>query len=492
MFLVKYSSTGVVLWVRSAGGSGSDLGNSVATDASGNIYVTGYFTSPTIVFGSTTLTNSGGKDVFIVKYSPTGNVLWAISFGGVGDDEGNSITTDASNNVCLTGYFYSPTIILGADTLTNTSTSGAYCDLFVVKYSSSGTPIWAKSAGGTSYDIANSIATDHSTNDVYITGKYTSIHPVFGTDTLSNYGGYDMFIAKYSSLGAFVWVNRAGNSYYDEGTDVAIDNSGPSSGSVYVTGSFVSNTIIFGTDTLINVDGYLPPMASHHNDVFVVKYSLNGTVIFAKKYGGASIDKGYSIATDAAGFYLSGQFDYDNIIFDTDTLFQPAVSFHPLFLVKFDFNGNVICASEVASGLDEQSDVMTSDIFGNAYVYSEFGWITPFMIGGTSLIQTLGTEELFAAKYNCSSSTVYTTEIFIQSSLQLFPNPATSSLTIQTEKLKLKELLIYNVLGELVQQSSVSNHPSSVTLDISGLKTGMYFIETTTETGIVRSKFIKQ
>src|SRR5436190_20577711 len=74
------------LWAYNAGGANDDMGISIAIDNSGNSYVTGYFGSPSITFGSTTLTNAGNYDIFIVKYSPTGNVLWAKSVGGSGHD----------------------------------------------------------------------------------------------------------------------------------------------------------------------------------------------------------------------------------------------------------------------------------------------------------------------------------------------------------------------------------------------------------------------
>ena len=97
VFLVKYDSMGNVLWARSSQGAGTNYGNSVTTDILGNCYVTGSFSySPDITFGTYTLTNvnSSTKDVFIVKYDSMGNVLWAQSAGGNGDDNGYCIITE--------------------------------------------------------------------------------------------------------------------------------------------------------------------------------------------------------------------------------------------------------------------------------------------------------------------------------------------------------------------------------------------------------------
>src|SRR4029077_7731002 len=92
-FIAKYDSSGNVLWAKSSTGIGDELGFKITTDISGNIYVTGLYTS-TVTFGNTTLMNSGAEDIFIVKYDASGNMLWAKSAGGSGNDNAEGTTTD--------------------------------------------------------------------------------------------------------------------------------------------------------------------------------------------------------------------------------------------------------------------------------------------------------------------------------------------------------------------------------------------------------------
>ena len=129
-------------WAQSGTGNGSVEGSTVTTDLSGNIYVSGYFTSNTVTIGGYTLQNMGlsFNDGFLAKYDPLGNVLWAQRFGGTGNDRGTSVTTDNDGNVYLTGYFYSPTIVFGTDTLKNAGNVG---DIFIVKFDGSGKILWA-------------------------------------------------------------------------------------------------------------------------------------------------------------------------------------------------------------------------------------------------------------------------------------------------------------------------------------------------------------
>ena len=258
IFVVKYDANGNVIWAKSAGGTSYDWGNGISTDAGGNVLVTGYFISPSISFGTTTLTSAGNADIFVVKYDANGNVLWAKSAGGTFEDVGYGMSTDAGGNVLVTGYFASTSISFGTTTLTNAMTNSTN-DIFVVKYDANGNVLWAKSAGGTSHDIAYGISTDAGGN-VLLTGDFYSPSISFGTTTLTSAGPgvSDVFVVKYDANGNVLWAKSAGGISTDIGYGISTD----ASGNVLVTGYFNSPSISFGTTTLTNSGGA---------DVFVVK-----------------------------------------------------------------------------------------------------------------------------------------------------------------------------------------------------------------------------
>ena len=150
MFIVKYDPSGTALWAKRAGGTSVNRGSDIATDGSGNVYVTGTFCNYPIIFGGKTLPNGGAWDMFIVKYDANGNVPWAKSAGGIYTERGFGITTDGSGNVFVTGDFQSYKITFGTITLTNTNGTNpsGYQDMFITKYDSNGNVPWAKCAGG--------------------------------------------------------------------------------------------------------------------------------------------------------------------------------------------------------------------------------------------------------------------------------------------------------------------------------------------------------
>jgi len=249
IFVAKMDNNGNWLWANKAGGTNWDYGYGIAVDANGNSYVTGYFWG-NATFGTTTLTCSGNFGIFVAKMDINGNWLWAKQTGGTNTDLGQSIAVDANGNSYVTGYFWG-NATFGTTTLTS---SGQY-DIFVAKMDSNGNWLWAKQAGGTSYDDGYSIAVDDNGNS-YVTGYFYG-SATFGTTTLTSSGNEDIFIAKLDINGNWLWAKQAGGTDDDYGKGIAVDDNGNS----YITGYFYSSAT-FGTTTLTS---------SGYEDIFVAK-----------------------------------------------------------------------------------------------------------------------------------------------------------------------------------------------------------------------------
>ena len=256
MFIVKYDTNGSVIWAKSAVGNSS--GNEIDIDGSGNSYVTGSFTSSTIMFGSITLVNTtaGNGNMFIVKYDANGNAIWAKSSLGSYADAGLGIAVDGIGNAYVTGYFWSgSSVTFGSNTLINTASGSA---MFIVKYDTNGSVIWAKSPSGSNDYGGQGIAVDANSNS-YVTGWFMgSIN--FGGTTINNpTNPAAAYIVKYDINGNLVWVKSSTPGA--SGANIAVDLSE----NTYVFGQLVGS-VSFGNNTLINNSG-------GYDDVFIAKLS---------------------------------------------------------------------------------------------------------------------------------------------------------------------------------------------------------------------------
>ena len=313
LFIVKYNSGGDVLWAKCAtctGLSGSCRGNSVANDSEGNIYATGNFSCPYLVFDSDTIFNAdaGGfdtEDFFILKLNPSGNVTWVKSIGGTGSDEGNGISINGTN-LCITGYFGSPTVSFQGIILTNASPANPYKNLFIARFDTAGNVIWAagNQTQGNSYGVAIASNPD---GHVYITGNFGSSTMIIGNDTLINpIGGTDfnIFTTVFDASGHPVWAKAPEEYYEAQVNSISVD----SYGNFYIIGRYGSGDIRF--DSVIMRNAY-----EGYDDIFIVKYSKEGNVIWAKSVGGVNNDFGEGITNFNGSVYIAGMFWSYNITF---------------------------------------------------------------------------------------------------------------------------------------------------------------------------------
>jgi len=322
IFLVKYDSSGNVLWAKSAGGTSYDVSSGVATDASGNVYLTGYFASASFSIGAFTLSGAGFYNIFTAKYDSAGNVSWAKRAGGAGFDEGLSVATDGSGNAYITGFFTSDSLTFGAYTLIN---AGAY-DIFLTKYDSSGSVLWAQRAGGAYYDQGNYVATDASDN-VYLTGYYSSSSISFGSYTLPFAGGYDSFLAKYNSSGNALWAKHISGTSIEYGYCLAADKFK----NIYVTGGFYSPVLTLDTIALPLPSGAVDAM-------YLAGFDSSGHALFAKALTSGGDDQNAVAANSSGCIYIASDYlSQSPFILGNDTL--DSTSVENVFAAKLCYSG---------------------------------------------------------------------------------------------------------------------------------------------------------
>jgi len=278
-FAAKLDSNGALKWNTFLGGSEYDLGNGLAVDASGNLYVIGQSDA---AWGNPVRAYTVNTDAFAAKVDSSGALLWNTFLGGSSLDCGYGIAMDSGGNIYVDGYS-------GNTWGSPVSAFTGSVDAFAAKLDSNGVLQWNTFLGGTSSDYGYSIAVD-SFGNVYVTGLSNATwgSPARAyTDT----GHTDAFAAKLDSSGVLQWTTFLGGNSSDCGYGVAAD----SSSNVYVTG--FSNAT-WGSPIRAVTGG---------GDAFAAKLDNSGALLWNTFLGGTSSDYGYAIAVDSGGnIYVAG------------------------------------------------------------------------------------------------------------------------------------------------------------------------------------------
>lgn len=334
---------GVRVWGTYYGGNQADVGWGAATDASGNVYHTGYANSQggTLIAtaGSHQTTHGGGlENAFLAKFTSGGSRIWATYYGGSVRDLGVFCSVDPNNNVYMSGHTLSNNPGAIASPGAHQTSSGGDWDAYLVKFNSAGVRQWGTFYGGPTieFGVGCAAAIDGS-GDVYLTGKTQQASgTVIATpgSHQSSFGGQeDAFLVKFNSTGVRQWGTYYGLEGTDQGNHVATD----ASGYVYFLGNTSSTA------------GIATPGAYQTNyvadfDAFISKFNNSGVRQWGTYYGGNGDDRAHGFARDvnSGALYVCGRSSSSNSI-ATDGSHQPnfAGGSWDGFLVKLNSNGSM-------------------------------------------------------------------------------------------------------------------------------------------------------
>ncbi|MBK9282752.1 MAG: hypothetical protein IPM51_00340 [Sphingobacteriaceae bacterium] len=357
-FFIAQSQSPSLNWAHGIGESNTDLGMSIVTDPSGNVYTTGRF-QDTVDFdpgiNTFSIVSAGYDDAYVLKLSASGNFIWAIKFGGASFDAGYRIALDGIGNIYVSGIFRGTCDFDPGPGVTNLISNGvSESDVFIVKLDASGNFIWAKNVGSSGSDYAYGLFINQI-GDVYVSGNFFNtidLDPGPAIFTATSNGSEDVFLLKLNSIGDFLWAATFGSTGKDGGSTVACDQFG----NVYLSGYF-QFTIDFdpgpGTSTLSSVSGW--------QDIFLIKLDNAGNFIWAKSYGGSGIDNCLSMRIDQLNnIYCTGYF-HDIVDFDPGPgiMNLPSAGLQDNYILKLDPSGDFVWVKTYGS---------IGDDFGTSFV----------------------------------------------------------------------------------------------------------------------------
>lgn len=397
LFIAKYTAAGSYLWAYRIGNADSEYPMGAVVDSAGNFYVGGYF-GGTVDFdpgaGVANLAAAGFNNAFVAKYNSSGGLVWARGILGSGSGYLRGLRSDSAGNIVATGTF-TGTLDFDPGAGVQSRTSASNFNLFVAKYNSSGSYVWANQIDSTGSIYYPSLAIDGG-NNVLVSASFSGTldaNPAAGVANI--FGGSPapaptaFFLGKYSSSGTYAWARGVSGALADAlavGTGIAVD----SSNNVVVTGNF-SGTASFGAQTL---------SAFGDSDVFVAKYSSANAPQWAFQLGGSAFETGSSVAVDASGaIYLLGTYygsgDYNPSPSATATLSYLGTE-EDTFMAKYSSSGVYQWAHAIHSSAREFMKDITVDGASNIYVAG-------FVTGTTDFDVSAGVSNLpfgsAAAKY---------------------------------------------------------------------------------------------
>ncbi len=249
VYLLKLDSLGDTLWVRTYGGSRTDIGHDLQATADGGF----------VVVGTTTSFGRGKEDVYVLRTDSLGNLLWSRTYGGAATDEGWSIRAT-----------YDGGFIIGG----STSSSGAgYADLYLLKISAAGDSLWSRAYGGPGGESGYAVRQTRDSGFIAVgaTGSFGE-------------GYSSMYVVRTTSNGDSLWATTYGGPKADLGYSVEI---APDGGFL-----FAGATASYGM-------GYY--------DAYLVKTDAGGLVEWEHTYGGTLDDRAYAVSmTSDGGFLMVG------------------------------------------------------------------------------------------------------------------------------------------------------------------------------------------
>ncbi|WP_298505381.1 hypothetical protein [uncultured Maribacter sp.] len=278
-WLLKLDELGNKQWSKTYGGSKDDKGQSVKQTKDGGFVLTGYAMSN----DGDGSNNEGFHDNWIVKIDANGTLEWEKSYGFSGHDHSYDILETQDGGFFFVGFL--DITLARSDGYTdksNSLTRHGVGEFWGTKIDALGNIEWRRYFGGTNNDRAHAVV--QSNDGGFVMAGFSESTDF---DITNSNGGYDFWVLKINSSGELLWQNSFGGS----GIEIAYDIAKTTDNAYVITG----NT--FSTDGDVSIN-------SGESDVWLIKVSDTGELIWEKTFGGASFDAARGVTTDSNGGFI--------------------------------------------------------------------------------------------------------------------------------------------------------------------------------------------
>jgi hypothetical protein len=319
-------------WAKSIGGLGTDVARDLTVDEQGNVIVVGSFSGSASIDG-TWMSGDGVLEAFVAKFSATGDLLWTRVITGPGEDMARGVITEEDGTIYVVGHFTDTVTFNISETDTAAVKGEGGKDLFIAKYSADGEFLWYITGGGDEDDTATDIDRYPWSGKLYVSGGFQD-RGIFGNAQALSSGLTDALLLKIDADGNVHWARTGGGPEHDVAAAVTIDQTNES---VYIAGDYYQEANFGGTQ--------LQSVGS--SDMFLVKYDVSGNQIWVETNGGTNVDVSTDLGVDLNNMvYVCG---YYQLTTHFQTHSATALGYNDVFLAQFDPDGNCNWLSSAGS-----------------------------------------------------------------------------------------------------------------------------------------------
>ena len=504
IYVAKFSPSDELLWIRTIARGEFSNGFSIECDSEGSLYINLGITTDVIIDSELQTTN-GSLDNVLIKISSSGDFVYSKAFGGACEDGTlwNGLSIDINNNVYISGIFGSwgsnCEVYVDGYLLPQLLPNNDDGDIFIIKYSSTGQLIWAKTAGSPGF-YDNSVAIDTKDLSIFLSGivgdnsenYFDSLQLIYP----SQFNSLDLtkgYIAKYDTAGNAQWVKG-----------FASNGGGSNVLSIRDIITAPNNTI---TVLIMQKSGNISPMrvyvegldeqieaktTSLAYDYFLINYDLEGNVNWTNSSNSAGEEFAVKLATDnQSNIYVTGSYN-------ADITFAGEVHEHrggngDIYVAKYNSQGEEVwletaggAGYDVGLGVVLDSDQKIYVCGGTTSNPTTFGDIVETPPAASNMFYArLSDDPILAINHN---------ELFtISESISVYPNPATTQLHIKSENHNtiIKSINITNISGKQIwQQSNLSSNAQQI--NCGNWPNGVYLLQAKTKNNIHHQKIIIQ
>ncbi|MES2628307.1 MAG: SBBP repeat-containing protein [Bacteroidota bacterium] len=474
-FFRKLDKDGNFLWAKQIGGEGIESGNTIALDATGNVYIAGTFSGPTDFDPSATsafmLTSAPGVSTFVAKYSNTGDFLWA-EMQGAGAEQNTALAVDGAGNVYVSGFSQSAQVDYDpSPTATSILTNQGGQDVFLSSFDKDGKFRWAKGLGGPGTENSNNLTvSDNGLIFLLWSFKSDSIDadpdPV-KTAFLKSGGKANVLFSIFNAQGVF--QKGAGFSAKTDafGSSLVINHQND----VLMTGSFSGDSVDFDpyeSGTNLYSTGTDPSL-------FMLKMSQNGVLKWVKAFE-QTFSYANSIAVDRNdNIYVGGAFQGQ---MDFDPSANPAVrtskGLSDFFVAKYSTVGDFISVDVGGDGAYDQVNSVCTDVNDNVLASGAFTGTVDFDPGISAYSMNSVYGMGFLMKLSGENVSGIAGVAGRSANLKAYPNPFRDLLIVEATKSGDYELV--DALGKVVRTGTLTAGRNPIA--VAELSEGVYVFRT--------------